>query len=341
MQTVGSSDLQLPELGLGTGPLGGLTTEMTNADARAVMDRAWQDGIRYFDTAPWYGNTQSEHRVGAFLREKPRSAYAITTKVGRVYKRPALDFDFEASAWRQRWPGGLPFVPHFDYTFDHIYRSYEDSLARLGLNQVDALTIHDLDIRHHKTQGAIDRGFDQLSSGGGYQALQELKRAGEIEAIGAGINLPGSIPRFLEHFDLDYFIVAMPYTLLDQDALAHELPLCDQHNASVIIGAPFASGILATGATNNARYAYAAADQPIVDKVTRIAAICASSGVSLPAAALQFPLAHPAVISVIPGADSPEHVSANVSAAKQAIPPQFWTELKANSLLDPSAPVPH
>ncbi|MEM7023997.1 MAG: aldo/keto reductase [Pseudomonadota bacterium] len=340
MTTVGSSNLTLPPLGLGTAPIGGLHADTSDDDSRAVLEQAWQEGIRYFDTAPWYGNTQSEHRLGAFLRKQPRDDFVVATKVGRLYRRPERDFDFEASAWRQRWPGGLPFVPHFDYSYDQILRSYEDSLARLGLNRVDALTIHDLDIRHQKTEEAIARGFEQLSEGGGFKALEELKRSGEIRAIGAGINLPGYIPRFLERFDLDYFLLAMPYTLIGQEALAEELPLCQQRGASVIIGAPFASGILATGAVEGATYRYVAAPQQILDKVARIEAVCASFDVPLTAAALQFPLGHETVVSVIPGADGPAHVSANVAATGHPIPAAFWSELKAQGLIDPDAPVP-
>lgn len=340
LRTVCRTTLRLPEFGLGTGPLGGLRADLTDADAHAVLDRAWQEGVRYFDTAPWYGNTQSEHRVGAFLRNKPRGEFVLTTKVGRVYRRPPSEAAFEASAWRQRWPGGLPFEPHFDFTADQIRRSYEDSLNRLGLTRVDALTIHDLDIRHQRTEAGIDQGFRQLTDGGGYRVLDDLKRSGEIRAIGVGINLAGSIPRFLAHFDVDYFLVAMPYTLVDQEALATELPLCRQHGSNVIIGAPFASGILATGATPDARYRYAPADAAILDTVARIETVCQAHAVPLAAAALQFPLAHPAVVSVIPGAETPQHVSANLAAMRHPIPAGFWADLQGQGLIDPLAPVP-
>lgn len=336
---VGSSDLTVPALGLGTGPLGGMVP-FTDKQADAVLDQAWRSGLRLFDTAPWYGNTQSEHRVGRFLRNRPREDFVLTTKVGRVMKRPDLDYDFDKSPWRKRWPGGLPFVPHFDYGADQIRRSYEDSLSRLGLPRVDGLAIHDLDLGHRKTEAEVDRGFAQLDQGGGYAVLDELKRSGEIGAIGAGINRLGYIPRFLEHFDMDYFILAGPYTLLDQEALASELALCDKRGASVIIGSPFASGILATGVVAEALHRYAPAEAEIRERVARIQAVCAAFDVPLTAAALQFPMAHPAVISIIPGADSADHVVANCRAFDVKIPGALWTELKAQGLIVDEAPVP-
>lgn len=337
---IGNTDLEVPQLGLGTAPLGGMQEAYTNADAHDVLAAAWEEGIRFFDTAPWYGTTQSEHRVGAFLRDKPRDEFVLTTKVGRVFKRPDSAVDFEASQWRRRWPGGLPFVPHFDYSADWIQRSYEDSLTRLGLNRVDALAIHDLDQRHHGDVSGVDVGFRQLLDEGGFDALSSLKKSGEIGAIGVGINLFGSIPRFVENFDIDYFIVAMPYTLLDQDALDTELAMCIERNISVIIGAPYASGILATGAVEGATYRYAPAPHDVIQKVQKIEAVCRRHGVSLGSAALQLPMAHPAVASIIPGADIAAHVRLNMQAVRMRIPGGFWQELKSQKLIDESAPVP-
>ncbi len=336
---IGRSDLELPPLGFGGGPLGGLDPQLTDAMAAAVLDAAWSEGLRHFDTAPWYGNTQSEHRLGRFLREKPRRHFTLTTKVGRIYRRPDRDFAFEASPWHRRWPGGLPFVPQFDYSHDGIMRSYEDSLTRLGLTRVDGLAIHDLDLRHHTTPEAVAAGFAQLEAGG-YRALRELKESGEISAIGAGINMPGLIPRFLKRFEIDYFILAMPYTLLDQDAVREELPLCRQHGSSVIIGAPFASGILATGAVAGARYGYRPASQAVLDSVARIERICDAHHVSLAAAALQFPLAHPVVAATIPGAETVDQVRANAASFREVIPAGFWRDLVEEDLLADGVPVP-
>lgn len=337
---IGKSELHLPPLGLGCGPIGGVKAEITNADAHATLAAAWDNGIRYFDTAPWYGNTHSEHRTGAFLREKPRDEFAVTTKVGRIYPAPDKQFDFEKSIWRQRWPGGLPFVPQFDFGRDAVLRSYEDSLNRLGLPYVDGLAIHDLDIRHQKTEEGIALGFEQLEKGGGYEALCELKASGDIKAIGAGINFSGLIPEFLKRFDIDYFILAMPYTLLDQEAMEVDLPLCEAHGASVLIGAPFASGILATGAIENARFNYAKADDEILTLVRRIEEIGRMYSVSLAAAALQFPLAHPAVAGIIPGAETAVQATSNCREFVSEIPHEYWKELKNQGILTTIAPTP-
>jgi len=331
---VGASRLSVPAFGLGTVFLADPERVRPEADAQATLDAAWDAGLRYFDTAPWYGNTLAEHRLGHALRRRPRGEYVLTTKIGRVYRRPKdpARFDFP------RWKGGLHFELRFDYGYDAVMRSYEDSLQRLGLNTVDALAIHDLDLRFHQTEDKVAHYLDQLDAGGGFRALEELKRAGEIQAIGAGINHLGMIPRFLERFAMDYFLVAMPYTLLDQDALETELPLCMQRNVGVVIGAVFSSGVLATGATEGALYRYAPAEPSVLERVRRIEAVCARHKVPLAAAALQFPLFHPAVVAVIPGANAPSQITDNLAHLRRAIPADFWAELKTEKLLHPEAP---
>lgn len=333
-RNVGRSTLEVPTLGLGTVFLADPDALHTEAEADAVMDAAWNAGVRYFDTAPWYGNTLAEHRLGRALWRRPRESFVVTTKIGRTFRRPkdAAGFDFP------RWKGGLKFELRFDYGRDAVQRSYEDSLQRLGLNTVDALAIHDLDLRFHQTEEKVKHYLEQLDTGGGFRALEDLKRAGEIKAIGAGINHTGMIPQFLERFEMDYFLVAMPYTLLDQQALDGELALCAARGVSVVIGAPFASGILATGAVPGARYRYVAAEPDIVEKVKRIEAVCVRHAVPLAAAALQFPLFHPVVAATIPGADVPAQIEANVAHMKRAIPPAFWAELKSEGLLRADAP---
>lgn len=337
---LGRSKLSAPVFGLGCGPLGGIE-KISDDHVRSVLETAWDTGIRYFDTSPWYGNTHSEHRVGNFLRSKTRDSFKLTSKVGRLYKPVADEQAFAQSKWAKRWPGGLPFEPYFDFTRGGILRSYEDSIMRLGLPRIDGLAIHDLDTRHQNNEEGVKRGFDQLVKEGGYEALRELKRNGDISAIGAGINFPGLIPRFLERFEIDYFILAMPYTLLDQQALLTELPACLEAGSSVLIGAPFASGILATGAIEGAQYAYSDASESVIRKVKAIEVVCAQHGVALPAAALQFPLAHPAVAGVIPGAVSAEHIRQNAAAFLQKIPQAFWQQLKSKDLLPSEAPLPH
>lgn len=331
---VGRSTLEVPMLGLGTVFLADPDALHTESAADAVLDAAWNAGVRYFDTAPWYGNTLAEHRLGRALWRRPRDSFVVTTKIGRVYRRPAnpAGFDFP------RWKGGLHFEFRFDYGSDAVQRSYEDSLQRLGLNTLDALAIHDLDLRFHQDESRVTHFLDQLDAGGGFRALEDLKRTGEIKAIGAGINHTGMIPRFLERFEMDYFLVAMPYTLLDQQALDAELALCASRGVSVVIGAPFASGILATGAVPGARYRYVTAEPDILLRVRRIEAVCARHDVPLAAAALQFPLFHPVVAATIPGADAPAQIEANVAHLGRAIPQAFWVELKAAGLLRADAP---
>ena len=335
---VGASALRLPRAGLGCGTLGDPDEVTSEAQAQATLVAAWEGGLRYFDTAPWYGNTKSEHRLGHFLRQRPRADFAVSTKVGRVYFRPEDPERFRDSPWMARWRGGLPFDLRFDYGRDGILRSYEDSLMRLGLNRVDALVIHDLDLRHQKDEAGVAAALEALDRGGGYRALADLKAAGEIAAIGAGVNHIGMIPRLLERFELDYVLIAMPYTLLDQAALDGELPLCVERGVGVVIGAVFASGILAGGA--QALYAYQPAPREVRERVRRIEAVCARHGVALRAAALQFPLGHPAVTTVIPGANHPEQVRQNLAGLAAPIPDDCWAELKEEGLLRADAPVP-
>jgi len=260
----------------------------------------------------------------------------LSTKVGRVLVRPR-----DLSAYEnRRWGGGFPFEVKFDYTRDGVLRAYEDSLQRLGLNRVDALLIHDLDLGYHGDEAGVTARLDELDTGGGFRALQELKEAGEIKAIGAGINVTGMIPRFLERFPLDVFIVAMPYTLLNQDALDAEMGLIEQRGASVVIGAVFASGILARGPDDDPQYGYRPAETPVVERTRRMEAVCRRHGVPLGAAALQFPFGHPAVASVSPGPNAPDQVQTNLDWMRAEIPADLWAELKAEGLLRPDAPTP-
>lgn len=338
---IAQTTLRLPRLGFGGGTLGDPVEVISEAQADATVEAALEAGVGHFDTAPWYGNTKSEHRIGRVLRTKPRGSFTLATKVGRVYSRPEQPARFaQESPWMKRWAGGLPFDLRFDYTLDGILRSYEDSLQRLGLCVVDALTIHDLDLKHQLDEEGVARRFQELEGGGGYRALSELKERGEIRAIGAGINHVGMIPRFLERFELDYLLVAMPYTLLDQDALDRELPLCAERGVSVIIGAVFASGVLAADKAASATYAYRPAVAAVLDKVARMRAVCERHGVRLPAAALQFPLGHDAVVSVIPGANSAAQVRENLAHFEAEIPGELWDELKAEGLLRQDAPTP-
>ena len=336
LSSIGRTGIRVTRLGFGGATLGAARETVDEARATATVESAYVAGIGYFDTSPWYGNGKSEHRLGRVLRTKPRDTFVLSTKVGRVFFRPP-----DVARYEQiRWTGGLPFELRFDYSRDGVLRSYEDSLTRLGLNTVDALLIHDLDFNHHQTEEGVNARFAELEAGGGFEALHQLKAGGEIRAIGAGINHIGMIPRFLDRFDLDFFIVAMPYTLLSQEALDVELPRCAALGASVVIGAVFASGILARGPDDDPQYGYRPAETPIVEQTRRIAAACRRHGVPLGAAALQFPFGHPSVSSVIPGPNTPDQVRTNLQWMRIDIPSDLWAELKSEGLLRPDAPVP-
>ena len=328
---VGRTDLHLPPMGFGAAHLGGMYNRVSGEIAHATLAAAWESGIRFFDTAPWYGRGLSEHRTGSFLIDRPRDTFVLTTKVGRWLRRPADPATFD----RTPWGGGLNMEVVWDYGYDGIMRSYEQSLLRLGLDRIDALLIHDPE--QSENPGG-PHPEDLVDSG--YKALEELKRSGQIKAIGMGMNAADSLDTYARLVPLDFCIVAMPYTLLDQSALHTGLQRCIDENVSVVIGAPYASGILATGPGPNARYRYGIAEPDIQDKAARIQRVCASHGVSLQAAALQFPLAHPAVVSVIPGGARPEEVTSNVGYMTDTVPVALWSDLQAESLIEAEAPVP-
>lgn len=329
------TDVRLTQLGLGGASIGELFAKVSEDEALACLRAAWDAGIRYFDTAPWYGRGLSELRTGAGLRDRPPKDYVLSTKVGRWLRAPNDPTRFSTAPWL----GGVRFEVVFDYSYDGIMRSYEQSQLRLGLIRYDLAIIHDLDLGYHGPEQRLAAHFAQLATSG-FRALSELKAAGLIRGIGAGINAPGLMTRFLDLFDMDFFLVAMPYTLLDQQVLDDEFPRCVERGVGVVIGAVFASGVLATGAVPGAHYSYAPAPPEVLERVRSIEAICGRHGIPLPTAALQFPLGHPAVASVIPGASRAAQVERNVAGFRQQIPTDLWAELKAEGLLRVDAPVP-
>jgi D-threo-aldose 1-dehydrogenase len=334
LRRLGKSGVMLPQFGFGAAPLGELFTKVTEQDAEATLAAAWDAGVRYYDTAPWYGRGQSEHRVGRFLYRQPRKDVILSTKIGRILSAPKHPERFDTGFWA----GGLHFEHRFDYSYDGVMRAYEDSLQRLGMNRVEMLIIHDIEAQ---TSGSdtIDNRLKDLSEGG-MRALGELKSAGVIGAIGAGVNVEGVINRLLDHVDLDFFLVAAPYTLADQPVLDDEFPRCEKRGIGFVIGQVYASGILATGPVPGAKYRYRDAPREIMDRVGRIEAVCRRHGVPLAAAALQFTLHHPLVASVIPGAFLPEQVTRNVATMQVEIPDDLWRELKHERLLRADAPTP-
>jgi len=331
---LGRTGVEVTTLGFGGATIG-IDPSVSEAQAQATLQTAWDAGVRYFDTAPWYGRGLSELRVGQLLRGLPRDEFILSTKVGRILRAPVNPYAPASSPQ----PGGLPFEVRFDYSRDGIMRAYEDCLQRLGLTRIDLAIVHDLDLGYHAPQSRWDALMGQLITGG-WQALADLRSAGLIRGIGVGINPHGMIPRFLELFDPDFFLLAGRYTLLEQESLTAELPACVERGVGIVIGAVFNSGIGATGPIPGARYDYRPATPPELDKAARVQAVCQRHGVPLAAAALQFPLGHPAVASVIPGPITPEQVHLNLAGFNHPIPADLWRELKAEGLLREDAPTP-
>lgn len=334
LRKLGKSGISLPLLGFGGAPLGDIFDKVTEGDAEATLRAAWEGGVRYYDTAPWYGRGQSEHRFGRFLYRQPREQILLSTKVGRILSAPR-----NAATFTLDGRGGLPFDLRFDYSYDGIMRSYEDSLQRLGMSRIDMLVIHDLDFSYHAPELRVSAYLGQLATGG-YRALAELKAAGLISAIGVGINELGMIPRFAELFDVDFFLLALRYTLGEQTALESEIPLCVAKGIGLVIGAVFSSGLYATGPIAGARFNYREPSPVELKRARRIEAVCRRHDVPLAAAALQFPLHHPLVASVIPGGFRPEHIISNIRYMRHDIPDALWAELKQEMLIRPDSPSP-
>jgi D-threo-aldose 1-dehydrogenase len=326
---LGRTGLELPRLGLGCAGLGELFTPVSEAEAEALLAAAWESGVRYFDTSPWYGRGKSEHRVGRFLWDKPRQAVTISTKVGRVLERrpdPSVPI-------ADQWIGGLPFRPRFDFTYDGVMRSFEDSLQRLGIDSVDMLVIHDLDGWHFEP-AAWEAAFGELV-GSGWRALEELRSSGTVKAVGTGINQCDYIRRFLDYIPLDFALVALRLTLLEHRAfLADEMPRLVREGVGVVVGGVFSSGLGATGPVAGARFNYAPADDAILAHAGAIDAACRRHGVPL-AAALQFPLRVQGVASVIPGAVRAAEWREIAGWFGTEIPDALWAELEAGGLISP------
>ncbi len=330
-RALGRQGLRVTQLGLGTAPLGELYARISDDEACETIRAAYDAGVRYFDTAPLYGYGLSEHRTGYALRRYPRDSYVLSTKVGRALKPLRRDFN------PGMWAGGLRFTPVFDYTHDGIMRQVEDSLQRLGTERVDTLAIHDLDRIHHPDENDLESCFQQLESSG-LSALHKLREQRVVSSYGAGVNQIRFARRFLERTDLDFFLIAGRYTLLDQVALDDVLPACHRRAITVTVAGPYNSGILASGPIPGAKYDYEPAGLEILEKTRRIEAVCQQFQVPLAAAALQFPLAHPAVTAVIPGAFSVRELRQNVDLMNAPIPIELWARLKEQGLLPEEAP---
>jgi D-threo-aldose 1-dehydrogenase len=333
---IGQTELSVTALGLGCAPLGNMFTAIAPGAAEATVEAALSAGIRYFDTAPSYGFGLSETRLGQALKQTRRDDIVISSKVGYSLV-PADPSEVTSRLWAE--PASMR--TEYDFSREAVLRSIESSLQRLGTSYIDMLAIHDPDEVVDVMGGADPRGRSHFKAAmdGAYPALAELRSHGVIKAIGVGINQWQMLCDFAKAGDFDYFLLAGRYTLLDQDSLAELFPLCEEQGISLIIGAPYNSGILATGAVPGATFNYRPATSAILDKVSQIEAVCARHQVSLQAAALQFPLRHPRVASIIPGARSIAEMQTSVRLLSEPIPDAFWTELKAERLIAKDAPV--
>ncbi|HEX4766264.1 MAG TPA: aldo/keto reductase [Lichenihabitans sp.] len=327
--------LTFTTLGFGTAPLGNLYRPISEAEARATLEAAYDTGCRYFDTAPFYGLGLAETRLNGFLRETRDPSLLLSTKVGRCLERCPPG---ERSA-AEAFPDAPARRVVYDYSYDGVMRSIEHSFERLGVDAIDILLCHDVDVTTHGSREASDARIREFM-GGGYKALVDLRDSGEIKAIGAGVNDWEVAETLARAGDFDLFLIAGRYTLLEQEALATFLPFCAERGIGIVLGGPYNSGILATGPRAGAYYNYAPAPPEILQRAGRLEAVCASHGVALAEAALAFPLAHPAVVSVIPGGRTPDEVRRNAANLEARIPPSLWSDLKAQGLLHPDAPVP-
>jgi len=328
----GRSGLNVTAFAFGTAPVGNFLKEIDEATSDAMFQRSWDAGVRFFDTAPMYGHGLSELRTGQSLRWKNRDDLVLASKVGRLLT-PTRRRDINFAPW----VNAAPFTVDFDYSYDGTMRSVEDSLQRMALERIDILFIHDIDVF---TRGKDQPEVFRQAMDGCYKALLSLRDQGVVKAIGVGVNEWQVCQTALEQGDFDAFLLAGRYTLLEQEALDTFLPLCVRRGAAVLVGGGFNSGILATGATPGAKYNYAPAPAAVMEKVARIEAVCARYDVPLPAAALQFVVAHPAIPSFCAGTRTVAQLDQNLAWFNHPIPAAFWDALKSKGLMRDDAPVP-
>ncbi|MDQ0455730.1 aldo/keto reductase [Rhizobium paknamense] len=319
-------DLSLTVMGLGCAQMGNLYRWTSQEEAQGAFDAAWEGGIRLFDTAPFYGYTRSERRLGTMITEKPREEYVVSTKVGRI-----MVPDDTVGAEEDSFVAPLPFRPVYDYSHDAILRSFEASRQRLGVFSPDILYVHDIGRMTHGERH--DHYWAQLTTGGGFKALGELRAAGLVKAVGLGVNEWQAVSEAMDVFDIDIAMLAGRYTLLEQDSL----PLLDRAEKAgvgIVIAGAFNSGLLA----GNRKFNYADAPQPMLAKVAAIETACTEAGISLQAAALAFPLLHPAVVSVVSGARTAQQIRANIGWFEEEIPSSVWQALKEQGIIAADAP---
>lgn len=329
---VGRTSLELTELGLGGATLAGIFTEVPDEQARATVGAALDAGIRYFDTAPQYGYGRSEHLMGDGLRFRT-GGVAISTKVGRLLRPVQSEAERD---YPHAWVKPLPFEQVYDYSYWGVMRSYEASLARLGLSKVDILYVHDIGLATHSAQ-QNPIYWKQLAEDGGYKALNELKATGKVSAIGLGVNEWEVLMDAFALGDWDVFLLAGRYTLLEQTSLSPFLTTCLERGASVVCGGPFNGGaLMGTGTWN-----YAKAPEHIIKRVSDLEALCKEFGIPLGAAALQFPLAHKAICNILPGPKSPAELNGILDWWNVKIPDAMWDALADRKLVEKGTPLPN
>ena len=328
----GRVDLDVTPFCFGAAPIGNIFRPIDEATSDGMIQHAWNAGVRYYDTAPMYGHGLSELRCGHSLRWKNRDDFVVSSKVGRVLeakRRSEIDFT--------PWVDAAANEMNFDYSYDGTMRSFEDSLQRLALEHIEILFIHDIDrfTRGDEQPEVFERAMD-----GTWKALAQLRSEGLVKAIGVGVNEWEVCHEALKRRDFDCFLLAGRYTLLEQDCLDGFLPLCEERNAAVVVGGGFNSGILATGAVEGAKYNYAPAPPAIMKKVQAIESVCQDYAVPLPAAAMQFVVAHQAVVSFAAGTRTVEQLEKNLAWFSHPIPADFWQDLKRKGLIREDAPTP-
>lgn len=334
-RAVGKAGLTVTEIGFGSAPIGNFRFSVNDDDAHAAMRALWAGGGRLYDTSPFYGYGRAELRVGRFLQSVPATDYVLSTKIGRVL-RPLRARD-DTTGMRT---GGLPFFPIYDYSYDGVMRSLEHSHLRLGVPRIDIALIHDVDSFTHGSDAAAEPHF-KAAMAGAYKALDELRRAGDLKAIGVGMNDTRWCRRFLEAGEFDCMMIAGQYTLLQHTAETLEfIELCRKRGVGLLLAAVFNSGLLVAGSKSKALFNYNAPTTDVLARLARIETIAAAHRVSMPAAAIQFALAEPVVKSAVLGATCAAEVEANLKAHGEVIPAAFWSDLKSAGLIAAALPVP-
>lgn len=328
LRKIGQTDLSVTEYSFGTAPLGGMYRACPRETAMETLEAAWSAGLRFIDTAPWYGFGLAERRVGDFLRDKPKGSYVLSTKVGRL-QRPVPDDKVPSYGFVDP----LPFDTDYDYSYDGIMRSVDFSCARLGLNRIDILFVHDIGVYTH----GAERNAVYLRQllDGGLKALEQLKSSGAIAAYGLGVNEVPVCLDVMAEADIDCILLAGRYTLLDRTATAELLPLCEKKKTSLVVGGVFNSGILATGPVEGSHFDYMPATPDVLDKVRAMETIARSQGLPLAAPAIQFPLQSPAVASVLLGTAKPSSLMRNMELTEQRLQPGDFTAYDAHTLVAP------